>query len=355
MAKQKRYWTNKKIKEIGAQYNILFSVRSTGKSYATKQEVITDYINTGHKFVYLRRWKKDCSATAVMQYFHDMPIKLLTNDKYEFIHAYAGCLYLANYNDKGKVVKGDQIGWYMYLEGYEHYKSLTYPGAYSIIFEEFISAEGYMRNETGLLTNIVSTVLRDNDGVVWLIANTVTRVCPYVQDWQLKPFQTMKEGEIYTVIYKHKGIEGEIIESKIAVELCENPGTNSKMFIGLAGKNITDNTWEVIERPHYPDGDYIKIYDITLKDMGFKFCLSLYVDDKNGGMFVYITPSEKHKTIRTITQQFTTDPLTTKNFNDNIKAETIMRQLFKLGKVCYSDNSTATDFENIMKNWEGVL
>jgi len=355
MSKLKKYWTNDRIKKLKAQYNILFSVRSTGKSYSTKTEVIKDFMENGRKFVYLRRWRKDATATMAMQYFHDIPIKILTNDQYETIYAYAGSFYLANYDEKGKVKKGPQIGWYMYLEGYEHYKSMTYPGAYSIVFEEFISNEGYMRNETGLLTNIVSTVLRDNDGVVWLIANTITRVCPYVQDWGLKPFQKMKEGEIYTVKYIHKGIDDENIESKIAVELCENPGSNSKMFIGQAGKNITENLWEVVERPHFPEGDFTKIYDLTLSDMGFKFCLSLYVDEKSGGMFVYVVPSDKHKTIRTISKQFTVDPLTTDRFSDTIVAERNMKYLISIGKICYSDNSTATDFENIIQNWGGTL
>lgn len=356
MSKPKKYWTNEKIKKIGAQFNILFSVRSTGKSYATKVEVIKTFLEKGQKFVYLRRWRKDCTATNAMQYFYDIPIKILTDGQYETIYAYAGGFYLANYGEDGKVKKGPHIGWYMYLEGYEHYKSMTYPDAYNIIFEEFISNEGYMRNETGLLMNIVSTVLRDNDGVVWLIANTITRVCPYVQDWKLKPFQKMKEGEIYTVTYKRKGIDNEDIETKIAVELCENPGTNSKMFIGLAGRNITENTWEVVERPHFPeDGNFTKVYDVTIKDMGFQFCMSVYVDESTGGMFLYVTPSEKHKTLRTISKQFSVDPLTTNRFSDTIKIEQNMRSLLNLGKICYSDNTTATDFENIVKNWEGSL
>ena len=75
-----------------------------------------------------------------------------------------------------------------------------------------------------------------------------------------------------------------------------------------------------------------------------------------GGMLVYVYPFTGKRNIkRKISNIFSDDPLTTSCFNDKINAERLMRDLISKRKICYSDNLTGGDFEQVISNRKGVL
>ena len=162
-------------------------------------------------------------------------------------------------------------------DGYEKYKnfdiySYTERGAANsrnrglehitedIIFEEFMSRNEYISNESNKLMFLYSTVDRKRHKVkLWLAGNTVSRVCPYIQDWDLlKTISTQKQGTIKEVIID--GVDDEKI--KIAIEYCKSTGQSSGT-IGTNAEMINTGAWETAPQPHLPKS--YKFYDILFR------------------------------------------------------------------------------------------
>lgn len=354
---KKKYWSNKKILAEKAQYNILLSQRSTGKSYATKTYILKNAYESSKMFIYLRRYSMDSKPSNVESYFGDIPIDTITNGEYDCIIGIAGKIYFGKYGDDLKPKKGKLIGYYTALSAYEHYKSLTYPDVNDVVYEEFITDNGYLPNEVSKLMNFISTVFRDKTGSVWLIGNTISRYCPYFTEWGLNKIAKQKPGTIDIYKYKSKDIEGNEITTNIAVEFCANPGSDSKMFFGTIGENVkgTGQIWEIKEMPHMPEGDYTMLYELLIRDSGFSFVVQLMVGD-NGGLFLYAYPFTGNRRIQRIIQKdFSPDPFISNKFLDKINAEVIMRKCLNENKICFSDNLCGCDFEQVMTNWGGSI
>ena len=53
-----------------------------------------------------------------------------------------------------------------------------------------------------------------------MVGNSISKVCPYIRDWELEPiFKKLKQGEIATKI-----IHNEENDVKIAIEFCQSSG-----------------------------------------------------------------------------------------------------------------------------------
>ena len=162
---------------------------------------------------------------------------------------YRGSIYLANIDNDGKIEKGLCVGKVFALSNDERYKSRAYPDMEDLIFEEFTTANFYLKNEVKRLMQLVSTIFRRRKGYVWMIANTISRISPYFNEWALSNVYTMQQGQID--LYNLKNDDGSI--TKIAVEYCANSGDKkSNMFFGKFSKNIDSGSWEVDEYPHLP-------------------------------------------------------------------------------------------------------
>ena len=217
----------------------------------------------------------------------------------------------------------------------------------------------YLDDEPNQLQHLISTIARRREISVWLIGNTISRVCPYFNEWGLQGIPKQAQGTIEEYIYHTDQYHdnGEEVIVKIAVENCANSGSNSKMFFGAVSKQITSGTWEVRDFPHLPRPyeDYTMLYELLFEDMGFSFILQLLVN-KEGGLITYVYPfTKKRRLKRVITSTFSDNPLTSTRFFDNIKAEKQIRNCLLNGKVCFSDNLTGSDFNQILENRNGVL
>ena len=102
----KEYYSNKKILEKNAEYNIILGERSNGKSYCIKMEQCLKKAIKQEKctFVIIKRLSEDIKAGFIEEYFADMPISKLTKGKYNKIVGYRDGIYLAKaidgvYND----------------------------------------------------------------------------------------------------------------------------------------------------------------------------------------------------------------------------------------------------------------
>ena len=359
-----KYYSLKNLLSCNANWNILFGMRSNGKSYSVKKYVIEQCFKNNEEFVYLRRWSEDIKEKEVSTYFEDCPVKDITKGEYEGIAAFRGFFYwyVTDENDK-QVRCGKPIGRYCSLNQAERYKSQVFTRVQYIIFEEFLTNKVYLggntpgRNEPAFLMQFVSTVSRDRDIKVFMIGNTISRVCPYFaqEGWGLHNVMKMKPGTID--IYHLRGENGVV---DIAVENCEVVETKSKMFFGLASRQITSGEWEVNDVPKLlkPYEFYDCLYEINIKYGDFYYVLQLLFDGDTGGSFIYIYPNTKQRSIeRTITNVFDVNPMVTNGLKPEIKAEVLIARLFREGKVCFSDNLTGTDFRQVVDQYKlrGVM
>ena len=353
-----QYYRLDNILATGCNYMFIYGMRANGKSYAVKERSIIRAYEHNEPFTYLRRWGQDVKQKEVSNYFDDIPVYEITSGEWQGVTAYQGYFYFFNMLEDGTIERSkQQIGRYCALNEAERYKSQVFK-TYRLIFEEVftdkLSLGSKERPEPRLLMQFISTIARDKDIEVYLIAKTVSRVNPYQGEWGLKNLLQQKPGTID--IYHLRGENGVV---DIAVENCEVINTKSKMFFGRSSKQITSGEWETDEMPKLlkPYEYYEMVYEVKISAGEFSYCLQLMYDTSNDGLFVYIYPLTKdRKILRLITNEFSTDPLTSKGFMSNIKPEVLMAQCFKRNKVCYSDNLTGTDFRQVLKMYElGVV
>ena len=351
---ERQFYRLDNILSCKANYMLIYGMRANGKSYAVKERAVIRAYEKNEIFTYLRRWGQDIKQKEVDNYFDDIPVNKITNGEYDGITAYQGSFYFFNNLENGRKDRAPKaIGRYCALNEAERYKSQVF-NSERIIFEEVFTDKIYLgskeRPEPRLLMQFVSTVARDRNIEVYLIANTVSRVNPYVGEWGLKNVLQQKPGTID--VYHLRGENGVV---DIAVENCEVIATKSKMFFGRSSKQITSGEWETDEMPKLlkPYEYYDMLYEVKIIGGEFKYCAQLMYDPDTQGLFVYIYPLTKdRKILRTITNEFYTDPFITKAFRSDIEPEVLMAQCFRRSKVCYSDNLTGTDFRQVLKMYE---
>lgn len=353
-----KYYRLDNILQTGCNYMIIYGMRANGKSYAVKERAIRKNYENAEPFTYLRRWQQDVKQKEVANYFDDIPVYEITNGDWQGVTAYQGYFYYFNMLDSGAIEKSNKpIGRYCALNEAERYKSQVFKTE-RLIFEEVFTDKIYLgskeRPEPRLLMQFISTIARDRDIEVYLIANTVSRVNPYQGEWGLKNLLNQQPGTID--IYHLRGENGVV---DIAVENCEVMATKSKMFFGRSSKQITSGEWETDEMPKLlkPYDYYDKLYEVIITAGEFRYYIQLLEDPENNGLFAYVYPMTKSRKIeRLITNEFSTDPMTTKGFRADIIPEVYMAQCFRRNKVCYSDNLTGTDFRQVLKMYDlGVI
>lgn len=347
MAKNRTYYDITNLLSTDAEYMILLGQRANGKSYQVKETVLKESLK-GKKFVYLRRWKADLKTKTVEDYFGDMPIEKYSKGKYDSVYALRGYIYLCSKDAEGRIIDKLEIGRYCALNEYERYKSQVFKDYAYIVYEEFITDALYLDEEPRLLQQFVSTVARLERLQIFLIGNTLSRVCPYFHEWSLEGVLTQKQGTIE--IYNYETTDGNKI--KIAVEYCANTNNENKMFFGTAQKQIVSGSWDVKEYPKLPrkQYEYDKAYEVLLIYQGFKFVMELLVEPKDGGIIIHVYKYTKDRKIYRIIQDAFSDlPNVSSKLDREKRPEELMMKCLKLNKVCYSDNLTGSDFNKCLE------
>ena len=342
---RKKYYDITAMLETKAQYMMLLGQRSNGKSYQVKMTILSNAYKTGRKFVYLRRWKEDIKQKSVLAYFGDMPIDKITKGEWEGIKCWNGDIYFYRI-EEGEEVKSKSIGRYCALNESERYKSWTFIDYDYIVFEEFITDKVYLVDEPRQLQQFVSTVARNETMTVFLVGNTLSRVCPYFNEWCLDGVLKQKQGTIE--IYHHH-VKDNVID--IAVEYCAKANTENKMFFGQSAKQIITGEWDTVDVPKLPrkQYEYEKVYELLLTYQKFSFVIELLIEPQNGGKLIHIYPFTGNREIlRKITNEFSDLPNITSKLDISKRPEQYMIDCFRLNKVCYSDNMTGSDFKNVM-------
>lgn len=351
---KKKYYDITNLLHTGAQYLMLLGQRSNGKSYQVKKTVLEAAYNEERWFVYLRRWASDNKTAFVQSYFGDMDIPAITHGEWEYIKVWRGFFYFCRSEGDGenlKEIKSQPIGRYCALNIREAYKSNTFVNYDYIIYEEFITDKVYLTGEPAALQQFVSTVARDRKITVFLVGNTLSRVCPYFAEWSLENVLRQKIGTIE--IYHYHVSDGGIID--LAVERCESVPQKNRMFFGNAEKQIVAGEWDTQELPHLPRNhcDYDLIYELLIEYQKFTFVMQLLLEPREGGLILFVYPfAGKRKIIRKITNIFSDLPYITSRLDISRRPEKLITDCMRMDKICYSDNLTGTDFQNVCKSFK---
>lgn len=330
---------------------LLLGERSNGKSYASKNLAISECIKNDKEFIYLRRHELDTKDSLCVHYFTDVPVEQITDGEYSCIDVWRKGIYLSNIDEKGKIIHGKLIGYCHALNESGRYKSLSFPNVDYILYEEFISEDGrYLFNEPNRLQHYVSTIYRLRKGKVLLIANLLSRIVPYYRDWGLQKTNKQKVGTIEDYVFHNDNGDDTILK----VYKTDSLNYNSGMFFGNSAKSITKACYDVLECPHLekPLTQYTIIYQIVVQYNEFLF-LCRFLQDKNENKFCwYVEPktTEIKAGTRVISNLFNADPLWTNKISKALSpSENKVFRFFNKGNVCYSDNLTGTEFQNIIQ------
>ena len=350
MAKKQVHWSIKNIAEKKANYNLVFGEKSNGKSYQVKHRAINNYLNTGNRFILMRRWVEDMTNLWVEKYFSDVDVEKLTDGRYNIIICYRKEIYFATVNEEGKTIKGEIMGYAVPLRAEQHFSSGSFLDVNMIVYEEFMERGGiYIAHEPDRLMAFYNTVDRKQGRTeLWLVGNTVTRVNPYLRDWGLQNIiRNIKQGQIMT-----KVIHNEENDVTIAVEFCKSSGGKT-LAIGNAAKMIDSGAWQTDPQPHLPKSKkcYKCNFKIGFYYKDFRFMCEYLLDKEDPtafAWFIYPKYNDFKKDIIVFSDKF----LPTQFYQHDIYNLTFgtpklraLLQNFREGKIFYSDDLCGTDFK----------
>ena len=238
-----------------AQYYMIYGERSNGKTYDSLLRGLRNYAKTGEQFAYLRRWGEDIRTKNLSNLFsghiENGVLKTLFTDKWNQIYYRSGKFFLEKREDDGTVTRDENpVGYAFDLNGMEHYKSTSFPRVTLIIFDEFLSRNGYLPNEFTLFQNSLSTIIRHRDNVkIFMLGNTVNQSCPYFNEMGLTHIKKQKQGTVDLYTYPNG--------AKVVVEYAESSykrgGKASDVYFAFDDPEInmiTTGIWEMNIYPH---------------------------------------------------------------------------------------------------------
>lgn len=345
------------IDELHARLNIIYGKRSNGKSYQVKhKKQVKKYLKTGRRFILMRRWKEEIRTELIEQYYSDVDVTALTQGRYNCITMFKKQLFLSFYDvQSGKTTRGDRIGYVVALSTEQNYAGASYLDVDDITFEEFMSRSEYLPNEPDKLMNFISTVDRGRNKVrVWLVGNTISRVCPYISEWGLhRLVSSQKQGTIETVelptgTYDDNGAE---ITVKLAVEYCKDTG-GSQFAIGKHKDMINKGAWQSDPQPKLPKSYkcYKPLFRFVFYFKEFKFLCEYLIDKETRETCYFIKPymgEIDDKTI-VVSDKIKVSKYWIRNIYDsNFNNDTINKLLqnFRESIIFYANDITGTDFK----------
>ena len=354
MKREIKYYNIDKLVSYNADINILFGERSSGKSWQLKHKrAIIKYLETGKKFILLRRFREEITSTGIEQYFQDVDVEGLTKGKYDCIIQYRKHIYLAKYNiEQKKAIKGEKIGYAMALSTEQNFAGGSFLDVEDIIFEEFMTRSRYLVDEPTKLMNLYATVDRKRGTTkLWLVGNSISRVCPYIYEWGLHEIiSKQKQGTIETK--EIDSSNNDIV--KLAIEYCESTGVSSHT-IGWNKDMMNDGSWQSSPQPHLPKSykDYVMCYRIGFMYQGFKFIGELLQDKDTKDICWFIYPYEKEfdSNIVLFTDIINPSIYYQRNIYDiTIKNDNLQNLLntFREDKIFYANDLVGTDFKQVI-------
>lgn len=378
MSKKIVHYNLDNIDKEGAQINLIWGEKANGKSYQVKHKkgilpfledtnrYITSYVNKdeiikqaqtkGNRFMLMRRFREEVNSSWIESYFSDVDVESLTNGEYNMITMYRKELFLTFYDvETHKSKRGIKIGYAIALSTEQNFAGGSYLDVTDIIFEEFMSRTMYLHDEANKLMTFYSTVDRKR-GIVklWLVGNTITRVCPYIQDWGISSIMfSLKQGEIKSLWIPTGEYDenGKKVEVKLAIEHCKSTGS-SNFVIGTHANSTNKGEWQSDPQPKLPKSykEYKVLFRIMFQYKSFRWCGEYLLDKESKDVCWFIYPytgkinnktivfSDVIKTSRYYQRDIYNPSIRNKNIVDILKT-------FKENMIFYATDLCGTEFK----------
>ena len=263
---EQTFYTTDRIREKGADVNIVVGERSNGKSTAVLLDILRDWVENGNRGVLLRQLVVDIQGSRGQNVVNFIVsaglVSEITGGEWSGIDYYSRAFYLTKIDGEGKKERQSEPFLYaIALSESAHYKSNQFPGVRTILFDEFIPETGsYMPDEFARFQSLLSTIVRGRgDTVVFLVANTVSWNSPYLRKYYPEGIEKMSPGELNVTEYKKIRPSGVEIALRVAVEYCESSAksggkASDKYFIidDARAAMITDGKFAIPEYPKCP-------------------------------------------------------------------------------------------------------
>lgn len=361
LRKPKYYDISHLIKDYpDAYYYMAFGERSNGKTYSALNYALERYFKHGEQFAYIRRFGEDVKRknlqTLLAAHVENGRIAELSGGTFSLVNYTGGKFIAYSYDEtNGKMVNDKQpMGYAFDLNAMEHHKSTSYPKVTTIIFDEFLSRQGYLTNEFVLFMNTLSTIIRDRMDVnIFMIGNTVNKYCPYFTEMGLNHVKDQKPGTTDVYTYADTGLS-------VVVEYCDptakRGGKNSDVYFAFDNpqlKMITSGSWEIAIYPHltkrYRPKDIMFNFFVVF-DESILHC-EIVVTDTDYYMFVHpkTTPIKDEDEDIVYTNQ----PNEKWNYRVGIRNQKdqlslTIGKLISENRVFYSDNETGEVLRNYL-------
>lgn len=200
------HYTLHKIDSYNKSINIILTGLASGKTTGVKYKLFENFINKGHKFLWVVRHVKDLNEEFLAEFMNEF-------EGYNF------------YINKGRLCAKDgngqeqTVGYFVALSSANAFKRLALPKIMYIVFDEFIldpyvAANRYIAGEMKNLLILWDKVGRFTDfkTKMYLLGNPVEIANPMFSALQIDPMQVRKN---FNKVY--------IPHEDIAVHYCETP------------------------------------------------------------------------------------------------------------------------------------
>lgn len=231
------YLDRNKVLSYNASLNFIVLKRGYGKSWTFKDLIISDFIKSGAKTVWVRRYKPELRK-AITKFLPDI-IDRYSQHKIEI---------------KGKAVHIDgkeAINFYTLSEA-QDLKSMSFEGYKYLIFDEFIiegGAKRYLPEECDVFCSLLSTVFRDRPIKAFLLGNKVKAVTPYNIYFNLPNFEDVKYIKDRNTLVYAKDKDG-VIEENYAKSDLDKVLKGTKYYdYSMLNNTLNDNSSFIEKRP----------------------------------------------------------------------------------------------------------
>lgn len=254
------YYSYDAIMDIEAVYRIIIGMRANGKTYGWADLAIDAFFDFGLPSAYIRRFDEMIKPKVIADLFDPHIEKIIekSNGEYNGIVYRGNCWYMVKkaQNKHGQTViiaRAEEPFCRAYaINTIETTKGPDRGQVWSICFDEFITRMYYLANEFVLFQQLLSSIIRNRSGVqIFMLANTVSKSCPYFRDMGLFRVLSQEQG---TIDVYQMGTTG----GKIAVEYCaavESVKKNVQQYFAFDNPQldmITSGGWEIALYRHAP-------------------------------------------------------------------------------------------------------
>lgn len=362
------YYNIGPIDATNAVYRMIIGQRSNGKTYSVCKHIIENYFSHGERAAYIRRWDEDIQPKNLASLFapHYQLIEELSGGEYNSVAYRAKEFHLVHLDEEGKVDKKDPTAFCVTasINTAEHTKGQDRGEIHLILFDEFMTRNAYLPNEFVQYCNLLSSLIRNRDNcIIYMLANTVNRYCPYFKEMGLKDVESMPQGQVFLYNYGNADLT-------VAVEYCDPVKATEKVaskyfaFDNPQLEMITTGAWELMLYPRPP-------YKIFEDDIKYRFYIQFgeamlcgeIVHPSHGthtkDLFIFIHPQTKDIEIDDkmilYTDSFTTSRCHVRFLKDQpTNLHKIIADLILKKAVCFSSNETGEIFRNWLMNDQSI-